>query len=114
MERGHESEKVPEAAYARDMSYHRAIQISPYEAVYGIKANREVFHSANDQDTHEETNPEQHEELKEKEIQKEPAKKQQKNNRTSRKVRQSNGQQTQKQNEARKKSFKLEINYGRH
>ena len=30
-----------EAAYARNIAYHRAIKQSPYEAVYGIKPHRE-------------------------------------------------------------------------
>ena len=30
-----------EASYTRNISYHRAIKVSPYEAVYGIKPHRE-------------------------------------------------------------------------
>lgn len=30
-----------EASYTRNISYHRAIKLSPYEAVYGIKPHRE-------------------------------------------------------------------------
>ncbi|XP_078350835.1 uncharacterized protein LOC144635622 [Oculina patagonica] len=34
-------ESTREAAYVRNISYHRAIKQSPYEAVYGIKPHRE-------------------------------------------------------------------------
>ena len=34
-----------EASYARNISYHRAIKLTPYEAVYGIKPHREIINS---------------------------------------------------------------------
>jgi len=34
-----------EAAYTRNISYHRPIKMTPYEAVYGIKSHREVYTS---------------------------------------------------------------------
>ena len=72
-------EKVPEAAYTRNVSYHRAIKMTPYEAVYGIKAHREVFNSSvseNDQElAHNLTHPEAHEDLNECEVQQEQPKK---------------------------------------
>ena len=37
-------EKASEAAYTRNISYHRAIKMTPYEAVYGIKSHRECEH----------------------------------------------------------------------
>ena len=43
-------EKAQEAAYTRNISYHRAITMTPYEAVYGIKAHREVIHPDPDPD----------------------------------------------------------------
>lgn len=33
-------EKAPDAAYSRNISYHRTIKMTPYEAVYGIKNHR--------------------------------------------------------------------------
>ena len=33
-----------EASYSRNISYHRTIEVSPYEAVYGIKPHREKLH----------------------------------------------------------------------
>ena len=72
-------EKVAEAAYTRNISYHRAIKMTPYEAVYGIKAHREVFHSQiseSDQELlHNETHPDTHEDLNECEVQLEQPKK---------------------------------------
>ena len=37
-------EKASEAAYTRNISYHRAIKMTPYEAVYGMKSHRECEH----------------------------------------------------------------------
>ena len=37
-------EKASEAAYTRNISYHRAIKMTPYEAVYGIESHRECEH----------------------------------------------------------------------
>ena len=74
-------EKVTEEAYTRNISYHRAIKMTPYEAVYGIKAHREVLHppiSENRQEqTHNETHPDAHGDLKECEVQQEQPRKRQ-------------------------------------
>ena len=37
-------EKASEAAYTRNISYHRAIKMTPYEPVYGIKSHGECEH----------------------------------------------------------------------
>ena len=37
-------EKASEAAYTRNISYHRAIKMTPYEALYGFKSHRECEH----------------------------------------------------------------------
>ena len=52
MKRGHGSinndqkwcEKASEAANTRNISYHQAIKMTPYEAVYGFKSHRECEH----------------------------------------------------------------------
>ena len=40
-----------EASYTRNISYHRAIKLSPYEAVYGIKPHREMMTSNTEEST---------------------------------------------------------------
>ena len=51
-----------EASYTRNISYHRAIKLSPYEAVYGIKphrektANKEVTEESEERESEEEEN----------------------------------------------------------
>ena len=47
--------KAQEAAYTRNISYHRAIKMTLYEAVYSIKAHREVIHPDPDPDRDEES-----------------------------------------------------------
>ena len=104
-------QKVREAAYTRNISYHRAIKMTPYEAVYGIKAHREVFNSSvsdNDQDlAHNETHPEAHEDLNECEVQQEQPKKRQKLTANQESYNNQMIKQTQKKNEARKNKFKV-------
>lgn len=50
-----------EASYTRNISYHRAIKVSPYEAVYGIKPHREKLNeqSKESQSEQEENNLEE-------------------------------------------------------
>ena len=50
-----------EASYTRNISYHRAIKVSPYEAVYGIKHHREKLNeqSKESQSEQEENNLEE-------------------------------------------------------
>lgn len=40
-----------EASYAGNISYHRAIKLTPYEAVYGIKPHREIMNSNAEENT---------------------------------------------------------------
>ena len=40
-------QKAQEVAYTRNISYHRAIKMTPYEAVYDMKSYREVYNSQN-------------------------------------------------------------------
>ena len=61
MERGHASldiyylipnlkkwrQKAQETAYTSNISYYRAIKMTPYEAVYDIKSHRGVYTSQN-------------------------------------------------------------------
>ena len=56
-------QKAPEAAYTRNISYHRAIKMTPYEAVYGIKSHREVYTSKNSEADHQEAQDETHPDL---------------------------------------------------
>ena len=44
------------AWYMQNISYHRAIKISPYEAVFGIKPNREIVEAASKSQISEKTN----------------------------------------------------------
>ena len=83
--------------------------MGPYEAVYGMKANREVFHfanSGNDNEVYDETNPEKHEDLQD-EVEEEPPKKWQKIMEDQEKYNKEMIKQTQKKNEARKKKFQV-------
>ena len=104
-------EKVAEAAYTRNISYHRAIKMTPYEAVYDIKAHREVFHPPipenHQEQTHNETHPDAHGDLKECEVQEEQPRKRQKITESQEKYNNQMIEQTQKKNEARKNTFKV-------
>ena len=40
-----------EVSYTRNISYHRAIKLTPYEAVYGIKPHREIMNSNAEENT---------------------------------------------------------------
>ena len=90
-------EKAQEAAYTRNISYHRAIKMTPYEAVYGIKAHREVIHPHPDPDRDEESE----------ECEEERPTKRKKVQENQKKYNKQMVQQTQKKNEARNQKFKV-------
>ena len=100
-------EKVTETAYTRNISYHRAIKMTPYEAVYGIKAHREVFHSPisenHQEQAHNETHPDAHEDLNECEIQQEQPRKRQKITESQEKYNNQMIKQTQKKKRSQEK-----------
>ena len=104
-------EKVAEAAYTRNISYHRTIKMTPYEAVYGIKAHREVLHSQiseSDQELpHKETHPDAYEDLNECEVQLEQPQKRQKLTENQEKYNNEMIKQTEKRNEQSKNKFKV-------
>ena len=60
-------QKVQEAAYTRNISCHRAIKMTPYEAVYDIKSHRKVFNSQNSEANQEDPDLRVNVDLKERE-----------------------------------------------
>ena len=60
-------QKAQEAVYTRNISYHRAIKMTPYEAVYDIKSNREVYNSQNSEANQEDPDLRVNVDLKERE-----------------------------------------------
>ena len=52
-----------EASYARNISYHRAIKLTPYEAVYGIKPHREIINSNAEENTQNDSQEENDQEV---------------------------------------------------
>ena len=91
----------------RNISYHRAIKMTPYEAVYGIKAHREVFHSPisenHQEQAHNETHPDAHGNLNEYEIQQEQPRKRQKLTESQEKYNNQMIKQTQKKKRSQEK-----------
>ena len=71
-------QKAQEAAYTRNISYHRAIKMTPYEAVYDIKSHREVYTSQNAEANQEDPDLRVDDNLKEREDEEERPKKRQK------------------------------------
>ena len=60
-------QKAQEAAYTRNISYHREIKMTPYEAVYDIKSHREVYNSQNSEANQEDPDLRVNVDLKERE-----------------------------------------------
>ena len=60
-------QKAQEAAYTRNISYHRAIKMTPYEAVNDIKSHREVYNSQNSEANQEDPDLRVNADLKERE-----------------------------------------------
>ena len=96
-------QKAQEPAYTGNISYHRAINMTPYEAVYGIKSHREVYTSQHSEANQEDPDLRVDDNLKEREDEEGRPKKRQKISQNQEKYNHQIIEQTNK------KKMKLEI-----
>ena len=100
-------QKAQEAAYTRNISFHRAVKMTPYEAVYDIKSHREVYTSQNSEANQEDRDLHVDDDLKEREDEEERPKKRQRISHNQGKYNHQMIEQTNKKNEARNQKFKV-------
>ena len=100
-------EYTSEAAYVKNISHHRAMKMSPYEAVFGFKPHREKLEHTTDTEVNVQ---EAADETSEHEVDLEERwRKRRKIEQNQQKYNEKMVEQTHKNNNARKKKFKYEI-----
>ena len=100
-------QKAQEAAHTSNISYYRAIKMTPYEAVYDIKSHREVYTSQNSEANQEDPDLRVDDDLKEREDEEERPEKRRKFSQNREKYNHQMIEQTNQKNEARNQKFKV-------